>query len=115
MKLRNLYVLVQNTEKAIEFYTKILGFELHRKQDRYTILEIDGVWFGLLNEGFIEGKTIRGNNCVPVLKVENVETEYARLQSAGVKFVTGIETLSDVKMFQFYDSEGNILEMYQEQ
>ena len=69
MKLRNLYVLVQDTDSAINFYTSVLEFKLYKKEDRYTILQLDDVYFGLLNEKF-EKNVKRGNNCVPVLKVE---------------------------------------------
>lgn len=113
MKLRNLYVLVQDTERAIDFYTQVLGFKLIRKQDRYTILEFDDVYFGLLNESF-EGQVVRGNNCIPIFQVENLTEWYEKLSQHGVKFVTDITTLPDVLLFQFYDTEGNILEMYQE-
>lgn len=113
MRLRNLYVLVQDTSRAIDFYTKILNFKLIRKQDRYTILLFDDVYFGLLNEKF-EEKIIRGNNCVPVFEVEDINSWYEKLKENHVKFVSEITTLPDVILFQFYDSEGNILEMYQE-
>lgn len=116
MKLRNLYVLVKDTDRAIKFYTDILGFELHRKQDRYSILKLDDFWFGLLNESFEKNNVIRGNNCIPVFKVKDVEKEFARLKDAGVNLnQKEISILPDVKLFQFTDTEGNILEMYEEQ
>ncbi len=114
MKLKNIYVLVQDTERAIKFYTELLSFELYRKQDRYTILKLEDVWFGLLNEKFQDGIPAHGNNCIPVFQVVNIEAEYTRLKASGVQFITDITTLPDVKFFQFYDSEKNILEMYQE-
>lgn len=113
MKLRNLYVLVQDTERAIDFYTRLLDFKLLRKQDRYTILTFDEVYFGLLNEKF-ESKVSRGNNCVPVFQVVDIDAWFNKLKESGVKFVSEITKLPDVSLFQFYDSEGNILEMYQE-
>lgn len=113
MKLRNIYVLVQDTDRAIKFYTEILGFHLHSKEERYTILNLDDVWFGLLNEKF-EDDVKRGNNCVPVFEVNNIEQEYERLKTNNIKFVTDLLKLPDVSLFQFYDTEGNILEMYEE-
>ena len=113
MRLPNLYVLVQDTQRAINFYTKLFDFKLVRKQDRYTILSFDEVYFGLLNEKF-EEKTIRGNNCVPVFQVEDINAWYEKLKDNNIKFVSEITNLPDVSLFQFYDSEGNILEMYQE-
>jgi predicted enzyme related to lactoylglutathione lyase len=113
MRLRNLYVLVQDTDRAVDFYTKILEFKLLHKEDRYTILEFDEVYFGLLNEKY-EGKVIRGNNCVPVFEVENVDEWYQKLQKANVIMLTDMQQLPSVKYFQFFDTEGNILEIYQE-
>ena len=69
MKLKNIYVLVKDTNRAIIFYTKVLGFELYREQERYTILKLNDVWFGLLNEQYLKDKVVRGNNCIPVFKV----------------------------------------------
>lgn len=112
MKLRNIYVLVQDTDRAIKFYTEILGFHLHSREERYTILNLDDVWFGLLNEKF-EDDVKRGNNCVPVFEVNNIEQEYERLKRHDVTFVTELLKLPDVSLFQFYDSERNILEMYE--
>jgi predicted enzyme related to lactoylglutathione lyase len=113
MKLKNLYVLVDNTDRAISFYTNVLGFELYRRQDRYTILKLEDIWFGLLNQKFVNA-THRGNNCIPVFEVENLQFEYERLKEAGVVFVTDIVELEDVIFFQLYDTEGNMLEMYEE-
>lgn len=113
MKLRNIYVLVQDTNRAITFYTTVLGFKLYKIEDRYTILQLDDVYFGLLNEKY-EKTVKRGNNCVPVLKVENVDEWYKILQETKTSFVTDIQQLPSVKYFQFLDSEDNILEMYQE-
>jgi predicted enzyme related to lactoylglutathione lyase len=113
MKLQNLYVLVQDTDRAIDFYTRILPFKLHRRQDRYTILNLGDFWLGLLNEKF-ETEVKRGNNCVPVFQVDNVRAEYNRLKELGVNLLSEITELPDVFLFQFTDSEGNVLEMYQE-
>jgi predicted enzyme related to lactoylglutathione lyase len=114
MKLKNIYFLVQDTNRAIEFYIKVLGMTLHRQQDRYTILKFDDMWVGLLNEKFSDTEVVRGNNCIPVFEVEDLNQEYVRLKDLNVKFLTEITILSDVRFFQFYDSEGNILEFYQE-
>lgn len=114
MQLQNLYLLVQDTDRAIKFYTEVLGLELYRRQDRYSILKLNNTWVGLLNEKFETEPVIRGNNCVPVFKVDDLDHQYSRLKELGVKFETEITTLPDVKLFQFQDSEGNILEMYQE-
>lgn len=113
MKLKNLYVLVNDTNRAINFYTTILDFKLIHKEDRYTILELDDVYFGLLNEKY-EEKVTRGNNCVPVFKVENINEWYQKLQKANINLKTKIQQLPTVKYFQFLDTEGNTLEIYQE-
>lgn len=113
MILKNIYVLVANQERALHFYTKVLGLELYRKQDRYSILKIGDTWFGLLNEKY-ESNPRRGNNCIPVFKVSDLKSEFDRLKKLRVKFLSNIIELPDVKYFQFYDSEGNILEIYEE-
>lgn len=113
MKLENIYILVQDTDRAIRFYTEVLGFSLYRKQARYTILKLGDIWFGLLNEKYIE-KPIRGNNCVPVFKVNNIQEKFNELLEKGVKLETDILDLADVRYFQFCDTENNILEIYEE-
>ena len=114
MKLQNLYILVKDTDRAIKFYTDILGLVLYRRQDRYSIIKIEDTYLGLLNEKYLDEKIVYGNNCIPVFKVDNIEEEFTKLKDLNITFITEIITLTDVRLFQFYDTEGNILEIYQE-
>jgi predicted enzyme related to lactoylglutathione lyase len=57
-------------------------------------------------------KTVRGNNCVPVFEVPDLNREYERVKTLSSR-VTEITDHGDLRLFQFEDLDGNMLEFYE--
>ncbi|MEX1014929.1 MAG: lactoylglutathione lyase [Candidatus Paceibacterota bacterium] len=104
---------VENMERATEFYKKLFKTEPANVDTRMTSFDLNGFYF-LLFDLTVDGEEAKfGNNCVPNFKVENAKEEYARIKQFAPTIDDEIQDLGEVKLFQFKDSEGNILEIYE--
>ena len=113
MILNSIYVSVENMERAIEFYKKLFQKEPANVDTRMTSFDLNGFYFLLFDQA-VDGEKVKfGNNCVPDFKVENVKEEHVRIKEFASTIDDEIQDLGEVKLFQFKDSEGNILEIYE--
>lgn len=113
MILNSIYVSVENMERATEFYKKLFQKEPANVDKRMTSFDLHGFYFLLFDQAIDGEKVEFGNNCVPDFKVENVKEEHARIKQFAPTIDDEIQDLGEVKLFQFKDSEGNILEIYE--
>ncbi len=113
MILNSIYVSVKNMERAIEFYKKLFQKKPANIDMRMTSFDLNGFYF-LLFDPAVDSEEVKfGNNCVPNFKVENVKEKYARIKQFTSTIDDEVQDLGEVKLFQFKDSEGNILEIYE--
>lgn len=54
-----------------------------------------------------------GSNCVPNFKVKNLKNKHKRIKQFASTIDDVIQNCGDVKLSQFKDSEGNLLEIYE--
>lgn len=128
-------ILVDNQDKALQFYTEVLGF----KKKTEVPIDTDTKWLTVVaSEGpedveillepnwnpaiQIDGKPaaaeyqkILTNASIPaaVFGVTDIEAEYKRLQNAGVKFTTGPTNIGPVTIAVFEDTCGNLVQILQ--
>lgn len=100
-------------KRAVEFYEKFFGKKVDVFDERFSIFEIENFSFGLFDPEKDNEDVVFGNNVVPNINVANAEGQYERLKEMGVKIVLEITNINDYKLFQFEDTEGNIVEIYQ--
>ena len=117
-------VFVDNQEKALNFYTNILGFELKNDvplgENRWLtvtsknnpdgvelLLEPSGHWaVGPYKQALVED-----NIPAASFKVDNLDTEYERLSALGVKFTQEPMEFGNVKMATLDDTCGNLIQI----
>jgi len=119
-------IFVNDQQKALDFYTKILGFIV--KDD---IPIGDFRWITIVSEGQEKGiELLLEPNIHPAAKkyqesifsdgipaqmfgVDNLEKEYERLHEEGVKFSMKPTTMEGFKMAIFEDTCGNLIQLVQ--
>jgi predicted enzyme related to lactoylglutathione lyase len=114
MKIDSLYVGVKDMKRAISFYEKLFGKKAEEASERFTSFDISGMTFALYNSKKDGAEMRFGNNCVPNIQVEDAYKEYERIQFIGGKPLDGMEEIEGMKIFQFLDTEGNVIEFYQQ-
>lgn len=126
MKIKLSSVLVQNQEKALVFYTEVLGFE--KKNDiplgEYRWLTVvspeapEDIELVLEPMGFPPAVTYQKalfEAGIPstAFAVDNIQEEYERLQKLGVVFRTTPTQMGPVTIAVFEDTCGNLIQIYQ--
>ena len=126
MKIKVTSVPVDNQDKALKFYTEILGFV--KKTDmplgEYKWLTVvsneerDGVELLLEPMGFPPAKIFQkqlfdaGIPCT-AFNVDDIDKEYERLKNAGVSFSMPPTQMGPTKLAVFNDTCGNNIQLVQ--
>src|SRR5215216_2732284 len=108
-------VFVEDQEKALSFYTEVLGFQKKTDvpvgEDRWLTVvspeEPEGVELLLEPSGHPAVKPFTS------FAVEDVDAEHARLEGLGVKFTQPPTTFGDVTTAVFDDTCGNLIQIAQ--
>ena len=126
MKVRLTSVLVDDQDKALKFYTEILGFvkkiEVPLGEHKWLTVvskeEQDGVQIVLEPMGFAPSKVYQKalfDAGIPLtaFNVHDVEKEYERLIKAGVSFSMKPTAMGPVKIAVLNDTCGNNIQLLQ--
>ena len=126
MKIRLTSVFVNDQEKALQFYTQILGFEkktdIPMRKDRWlTVVSPEGpsdVELLLEPMGFDPAKTYQKalfDAGIPLASfdVDDIENEHARLERQGVRFKTKPTKMGPVTVAVLDDTCGNLIQIVQ--
>ncbi|MFA6082939.1 VOC family protein [Mucilaginibacter sp.] len=126
MKITLTSVFVSDQEKALQFYTEVLGFI---KKNEIPLGEFK--WLTLVSPALPDGVELLlepNNNPaasnyqkaifeqgIPATAfyVDDIDEEYKRLLSLGVSFVTPPTEAGPVKIAVFNDTCGNLIQIYQ--
>ncbi|HBV58032.1 MAG TPA: VOC family protein [Candidatus Magasanikbacteria bacterium] len=117
VKLDHVYVSVKDMDRAIKFYEDLLGMKVtHREENTWADFDIGhNFYFGLINPKIISDKRIVGNNAVPVFWSDDVDAVFEKVKKWKRKIVDEPTDLDftdyPYRCFQFYDTEGNLLEV----
>lgn len=126
MKIKLSSVMVDDQEKALKFYTELLGFV--KKKDipaggaRWlTVVSPEGpddIELLLEPMGFPPAKTYQRalfDAGIPLtaFAVDDIQKEYDRLQSLGVTFRTGPTKMGPATLAVLDDTCGNLIQLYQ--
>jgi catechol 2,3-dioxygenase-like lactoylglutathione lyase family enzyme len=127
MKIKLNSVIVDNQEKALRFYTKVLGFE--KKIDlpvgEYRWLTVvspeepEGAQLLLepdANPAAVTYQRALFDEGIPLTSfaVDDIEQEYERLLALGVVFTIKPTKQGEVTIAVFDDTCGNLIQIYQE-
>lgn len=110
-----------DVQRAVDFYTKHLGFKLeHQQLPAFATVSLGD--FNLL----LSGPGASGSRPMPdgrrqeaggwnriVLRVTDLAREIERLERAGVKFRNGMESGPGGRQIQLEDPDGNPIELFE--
>src|SRR3990172_3147746 len=125
MKIKLTSVLVDDQDKALRFYTEVLGFvkktELPAGKFKWlTVVSPEGGDVELLLEPNENpaARTYQSALCeqgIPLtaFAVDDIHAEHARLQKLGVVFRTAPTTMGPATIAVFEDTCGNLIQIYQ--
>src|SRR5882757_3948891 len=126
MKIKLTSIMVQDQEKALTFYTEILGFvkktEIPMGEHKWLTVvskeEQDGCELVLEPLGFEPAKVYQkqlfaAGIPATAFQVDDIEKEYERLLGLGVIFSMKTTQMGPVMISVFYDTCGNNMQIYQ--
>ena len=125
MRIKLTSIFVDDQQKAVDFYTSILGFKM--SQD---IPVGEFRWITLASPEGGDAELSLEPNANPVAKtyqealfeqgipitafeVDDVDAEFERLSGLGVVFSTEPMDAGDVRLASFVDTCGNLIQIYQ--
>lgn len=127
MKIKLSSVLVDDQEKALQFYTNVLGFvkkhDVPVGKDRWlTVVSPEApeeVELLLEPMGFGPARTYQqalfeAGIPLTAFAVEDVQKEYERLEALGVEFKTKPAAMGPTTLAVLNDTCGNLIQIYQQ-
>jgi predicted enzyme related to lactoylglutathione lyase len=127
MKIKLNSIAVENQDRALAFYTDVLGF---KKSKDIPVGEFR--WITVVSpEGPSDVELVLEPNANPAAKtyqealfqggipctafeVDDIEAEVKRLKEAGVKFTIDPTSAGPVRIAVFADTCGNLIQIYQQ-
>ena len=126
MKIKLTSITVQDQDKALQFYTEVLGFvkktEIPMGEHKWLTVvskeEQDGVELVLEPLGFApaaiyQKALLEAGIPATAFHVDDVEAEYQRLKKLGVVFCVPPTPMGPVKLAVFNDTCGNNIQLVQ--
>ena len=114
MWLRYIIIKVRDTQRAKDFYVKLLNQEPYKEEvGRMVYFNLENIKVGLYNP-LADGASLRdsdfGTNCRPAFGTEDLESELKRVSAFAEIIIQN--KVDKHEWFEFKDSEGNILEIH---
>lgn len=108
MKMNLSWVVVDNLDKSVEFFTKVVGLKVREKNDMFGWAELiadDGAALGLAE---MSDPLPPGSNAVITITVDDLEKAKAEMSEKGAKMHGDVvEVPGHVKMQLFTDPDNN--------
>ena len=112
-------MLVSDQDRALDFYTNVLGFEQRVDNPtpdglRFVTVGVDGQDFQLVLWPGTPGQAQPTQGRIPpscTIETDDVRKEYEALKSRGVKFATDVLEFPWGYVAQFDDPDGNRLQL----
>ena len=112
MGFANVWVPVEDVERAASFYRDSLGLSQAKRDGDWVEYEADGVRIGL-NGREPGGAGAEGGPVLTFQPEGSLEDAMEDLQGKGVEFPAGISEHDWGRVATFKDSEGNELQLYE--
>jgi len=111
-----IWIPVSNLEKAVKYYTEVMGLELKELHPNFGWAELggeEGARLGL-SEAKSKADLTAGSNAVVTFSVKDIEAAKDELGSKGATLVgETMEVAGYVKLQMVTDSDGNQLQLVQ--
>lgn len=107
--IKSLYICVNDMNRAIEFYEKLLERPAAVRDEIYSVFDINGFRLGLFAYKKMNEPHTFGNSCLPSLEVESIDVLKSKLSK--FKIVFPLTKIGTNWVAEFEDSEGNHIEI----
>lgn len=108
----NVWVPVQDIERALDFYQSTLGFSLIRRDGQWAEVDASGLNIGL-NGREPEGTQSNGGAVITFQPEAGLDAAVEDLKSKGVQFPAEISNHDWGRVATFKDTEGNDVQLYE--
>jgi catechol 2,3-dioxygenase-like lactoylglutathione lyase family enzyme len=115
-KVDDVFLNVDDMEKAVAFYRDVLGLAIKYQSADWTELDAGNMTIALRRYGSgPEGRPELGvgEGATIVFEVEDMEVTKAELEGQGVRFIGDVFEYGTVTLAAFEDLNGNVLQIYQ--
>jgi predicted enzyme related to lactoylglutathione lyase len=110
--IANVWVPVDDIERALDFYQNTLGFSVIRRDGPWAEIDANELNIGL-NGREPEGAQAGGGPVITFQPEAGLEAAIEDLEGRGVEFAAGISEHDWGRVATFKDSEGNDLQLYE--
>ncbi len=111
------WIVVENLNDAISYYTKVIGLSLREHHEQFGWAELEGARGARLGLAQADEKMgmKAGVNAVFTLSVENLEAKCSELEAAGVRMIGDVmEVPGEVRMQLCADKDGNQFQLIEQ-
>ncbi len=110
--LANVWVPVQATDRAVDFYENALGLPVVKRDGPWAEVDADDLTIGL-NGREPEGAQSGGGPVTTFQPEGGLEDTISSLQEQGAEFLAGISEYDWGRIATFKDPDGNDLQLYE--
>lgn len=107
--IKSLYLCVKDMKRSIEFYENFFERQVSKRDEIYSVFDIEGFRVGLFAYQKVNEIHTFGNNCLPSIEVDTLATLKQKLEN--LKLVFELKQIGENWVCEFEDSEGNHIEM----
>lgn len=108
-KIYSLYICVKDMERAISFYEDFFEIPVTQRDEIYSVFQIGDFQLGLFAYQKMNEEHVFGSNCLPSVRVENLQILQKKLE--GLEICFPLTKIGNVWVAEFVDSEGNHVEL----
>lgn len=112
LTLNSLYICVKDMNRAVSFYEQFLEQQVGKKDDVFSIFNINGFRFCLFNNSKVNEDVVWGDNCLPSFEVNDIDNLIEKLKILNAEIVFPLTKIYGNWVLEFRDSEGNDIEVY---
>ena len=96
-------------DRAIKFYEDLFEHPVTKRDNIYSVFDINGFRFGLFAYQTVGETHTFGSNCLPSISVDNIENLKFKIKNKEICFP--LTKIGDNWVAEFVDSEGNHIEI----
>lgn len=112
------WIVVRDLQKAIAFYTEVVGLKLLNSSPEYGWAELCGTEEGSslgLATSASENQVLPGGNAVVTVTVPNIENAKKAMSAKGTRFLGDVLIVpGHVKLQTFQDQDGNTFQLVED-
>ena len=109
MKIKSLYVCVNDMKRAINFYTNFFEVKPVKEDNVYSVFDINGFRYGLFAYKEMNEEHSFGSNCLPSIEVDDIKILKGKISHLEICFP--LTQIGNNWVCEFVDSEGNHIEL----